>query len=287
MKFALSTYPETIPHVIAQSFRLYRLVFVRVFVLSFILSTLAFIPRLTSIFIGHPLFVDTNLFSVQRLWLFLVELACLTVLTGVLWRIRCVLTDAHESMLTDIKVALKKLPYAFVAALIQFVLVVCVLLLFVLFTLHYVVYHQALLTPDLKNAFISGFLLIVQFILVSYVYFSLCFYLPIILVENKGIFSSLSESMYLVWRNWWRTMVVQLTPWVLYLVFLGFFRSVTHLQFNYQYGLVVNLLVAAVYIILFAAFIPWPAATLMVQLRDLEIRKGMRPVINEPVKSTQ
>jgi hypothetical protein len=123
---------------------------------------------------------------------------------------------------------------------------------------------------------IVGGAFVAQFCAIFYIYYLFYFYLPLILTENEGAFSSLKKSAVLVWRNWWRTCVVQILPWACYLIFLVIVREAfklnLHIYFIDNYSPTIG--ITCLQILLFALFIPWPAATLLVQLRDLELRKN-------------
>jgi hypothetical protein len=99
------------------------------------------------------------------------------------------------------------------------------------------------------------------------------FYFPLILTENKGPIDSLIRSAQLVWGYWWKTLWVQTLPWLCYLGVLLLMQSMgisTHIYFFKP--TLITPLATAVHIFIFALFFPWFAATMLVQLRDLELR---------------
>lgn len=275
-----SPQPETYSQLIRHSFKLYRKVFPHVFFLSLMLSIIAFIPRLLSVIVGQDIFLNLPPFSLYRFWLTLIDFGGLLFFTAVLWRIYCYLTDAHESMADDIKIALKKFIYIFVASLLQTLLVLGIVFCFVV--LYFFIFMregELLIAVNIADQLTLSLIFMSQIALVIYVFFLFYFYLPIILIENKGIFYALAKSAELVWKNWWRTFYVQLTPWLVYLICLlivkHIFRIDVHIYFSqpeYQ-----SLLVTCLHILLFAAFIPWLGTTLILQLRDLELRKNRVP----------
>ena len=99
--------------------------------------------------------------------------------------------------------------------------------------------------------------------------------MPLIAIENKGIVAALERSMRLAWNHWLRIFLMQMTPWFCYLIFLSIlkfiFRINVHIYFTNT--LVHPLWTSVLQMIIFALFIPWVAAILLVQLKDLELRK--------------
>jgi hypothetical protein len=127
---------------------------------------------------------------------------------------------------------------------------------------------------------LDGILFILPTILIVYIIFAFYFYLALILTENQRIISSLKRSAYLVWGNWWRVANLQLTPWLINLLCLLLIKK--YLPVNIHLYFVSGaepstFLSTLLNIIIFAIFIPWFGATLLVQLRDLELRKKVLP----------
>ena len=119
MKLEKQNYPESIHILLWRSFKVYRASFFHVFFLSLLLSIIAFIPRLLSTLVGQDVFLGLPTFSPQRLWLLMITLGTLIFFTALLWRIRCVITDTHESIMDDMKISLRKIPFIFVAAILN------------------------------------------------------------------------------------------------------------------------------------------------------------------------
>lgn len=276
MKVAISTQPERKPQLLLRSLNLYRLSITHVFFLALTVSIIAFIPRLFTLMVGEDIFTGVSLLNPRRLWLIVIDLGCLMLFTAIIWRIRCVITDKHESIREDIEVAVKKLPYIIVSSLLQFLLLYIVVFFFFAVA-YFLIFHNNL--PgflSLKDEILSSTILFVQFVLIMYIFFALYFYLPIIVVENKTILPSLRKSAFLVWTNWWKTFLVQITPWIAYLVIIIFLNATIGLKLHvYFVPATANLswLSTIVHILLFALFIPFFATTMLVQLRDLELRK--------------
>jgi hypothetical protein len=129
-----------------------------------------------------------------------------------------------------------------------------------------------------KDELFVGVLLAIQTILVAYLFIAMYFYLPIIVIEHQGIWASLRKSVRLVWKNWWRTFFVQMTPWLIYFICLLLLKYIVNLNISLFYiktEQIPTLLSLCVQILVFALFLPWIASTLMIQLRDLELRRNL------------
>lgn len=276
MKVAISTQPERISQLLLRSVNLYRQSFSHIFFLALTVSIIAFIPRIFTLMVGQDIFTGVALLNPRRLWLLVIDLGCLMLLTAIIWRIRCVITDAHESILDDVEVAVKKLPYIIVSSFLQFLLLYIVIFFFVVIA-YFLIFHNNI--PGLlsiKDQIISSTIIFVQFMLIMYIFFALYFYLPIIVIENKNILSSLRKSAYLVWKNWWRTFLVQITPWIVYLLVIIFLNATIKLNLHLYFipgASNQSLFATIIHIFIFALFIPFFATTMLVQLRDLELRK--------------
>lgn len=279
MKIPLSTHPETINQLLVRSLKLYWYSFTKVFLLSLLISILVFIPEIITYATNNDYFANLSFFNLQRLWLLLINLGALTLFVALLWRIRCVVTDTHEAVKDDLKVALKKMPYIIVATLLTTILCMVINLLCVTFIYltigHFNDAHTVII--NWKDIWVSGILIAIQTILLGYLAIAWCFYLPLIVIENLGILLSLKKSIRLVWKNWWRTFLAQVTPWILYIVALVILKNIINLNislFYEQAKQTPTLSILCLHILVFALFLPWSASLLMVQLRDLELRKA-------------
>src|SRR5579863_5564761 len=115
---------------IKESFILYRHVFLRVFGLALILSVIAFIPRLITVYLQQDIFAAIPPFSLERLWLVLIDLGCLVFLAAIIWRIHCFMKNINEPFFTDLKIGLKKMPLVFFASILQALLISAILFFF-------------------------------------------------------------------------------------------------------------------------------------------------------------
>lgn len=282
MNISLSEAPESYSRLLLRSLRLYVASFFRVFFLSLILSFIVFIPRLYSEFLGQNLFSTLPVTSPQRLWLTLIDFASLIFFTGVLWRIHCFMTNAHESMVDDIKISLKKFPYILIAGILQNIVFILIFIIYMATMFFYGMFHQNALTTEhwYFDLFKQNYLFLLSFLIpvaaFFYMFFEFYFYLPIILLENQGIISSLKKSVILVWKNWWKVFLLQITPWLIYLICLVIIKNVFKISIHIYYvepDIEYTIPATLFHLVFFAIFIPFVATTMMVQLKDLELRK--------------
>lgn len=289
MKIEISSQPESFHKLFIHSLKVYSKTFFHVFWFSALISIITFLPRIIELSLKEDIFTTLPMTSWHQLWFLLIDLVCLIVFTAILWRIQCALKKQHETILDDLIRAIKKLPLIIVAAIIQmFVVALVGLIIFSLifllgsttisnpFTSHIVV----LLSENSRLILALRFISVLAVFVIIYLFFAFYFYLPLILTENKGVFAALKESVYLVWGNWWRTVVFQISPWIVYVFCLVLFRFGLHMNihvFFVEPEHAFSWLDLIFQIILFLIFVPWFATILLVQLRDLETRKKLLP----------
>lgn len=274
-RIALATRPEPYKPLLRRSLKLYQASIFHVFFLSLLISVIAFVPRLFSLLIGQEVFYSLPYYHPAKLWIILIDLFCLFFFIALLWRVRCVMTEIHEKILDDVKIAFEKLPLIVAAVIIQ-------LIIFTLVGVTVYVFFNFLSTASPGNGalfhgnFLVMFALIGHVLLAVYLFFLFIFYLVLILTEDKGVFSSIKKSTLLVWRNWWRTFWFQMTPILAYIICLMIIKYVLHLNIHIYFTgppSQFSWWTTFLHILLFALFLPWTAAVLLVQLRDLELRK--------------
>ncbi len=274
MENVLPTTTGSYLEIIKRSLRLYRLSFSKIIIPAILLSAVAFIPRFISDFIGQDLFQNVPPFSLYRLWFIPVQITALIFMIAILWHMRCVIKNIHEPLIEDFNIAVKKVIYVFAAALIQGAIIFA----FSATIIATQIWLGAIQTPiGTTGSFIPLIIFMIQFFLLMYVSLLFLFFIPLIAIENKGIIAALERSVLLVWNHWLRVFSVQATPWLCYLFLLTTLRFV--FKFNIHIYFIehnVHTLSATIFnAILFALFIPWSAAALLVQLRDLEIRRNL------------
>jgi hypothetical protein len=263
MRYTPATIPETVSQVIARAWWLYLSTFLKVFLLALIIAVIAFIPKL--ILLG----LHTKSFSLSpfnfKLIVAAVEIIDLSLFTAILWRLQCVTTHKHEKLQDDLLTAVKKVPLVIVAAILQnllfFVLAVTALKSITIFN------------KSILGVLVAGLPIILASALCLALFVLFYFYLPLILTENKNPIRALQRSVQLVWGEWWRTFWTQLAPWLIYFVCIIVLKMLVNSLKPYLPAEVLIFFALVFYIGIFAMFIPWFAATMLIQLRDLELRK--------------
>lgn len=274
MEMLLPYQPESNSRLLKYSFVLYAASFKRVFWLALLLAIITFIPRLLSTAIGQDIFFNIQPFSPYRLWLFLVNVIGLMFFIAILWNMHCITRDVVEPFIEDFVVGLKKVFYVLVATVIQFgvIFIVTALVYGIQIFLHR---HNVLFSNSILGIILTFCVLFLPAILILYVETLFVFLVPIIAIENKGIIGAIERSIYLAWNHWWRVFSLQLTPWLCFLIVLFILRYALKLDIHIyfiEYG-PHPLWASIVQLIIFALFVPWVAALLIVQIRDLELRK--------------
>ena len=259
---------------INNSFKLYRASFKRVIWLALIMSFIIFIPRLASVFFMPDLMSTSDVLSVKNLIVLLCNLTSIFFFVVILWRIRCVITGAHEKLAEDFSVGVKKLVYVALGAIVQGILFIGFTFGILYLQLYLVSSNQSVISEHLIFASI---MLLCEILLVLYVAMLFYFYIPLIAIENNNPISALKHSAQLVWNHWSRVILAQLTPWFIYLFVLMVIRFVMHIDINIYFMQAENEspLISIIDFFLFALFIPWIACVLLSQMHDLEIRNKM------------
>lgn len=274
MDTLLPTQPSTYKELIKKSLTLYRASFSRIIILSFFLTIVIFIPRILSDVIGQEIFSNVPPLSPHRLWLLAVNLVGITFFIGILWRMHCVIRGFHEPLIEDLTVGIKKVIYVVVATLFEsailFALAMIMYGLEIILNQHHLLFHHQLMMTALIML-----IFVLQFFLLVYVSTLFIFFIPIIAIENKGVIGSFEHSVLLVWNHWWRVLSLQISPWICYLILLFVIRSVFGIDIHlYFFKYTTHSIIATLlHFIIFVFFMPWVAATLLVQLKDLELRK--------------
>lgn len=280
MAIVTPTKPASKTTLLLRGLKLYQFGFLKVFFLSLTLSVLTFIPRLIIFTTGRPLFSAGEPISFFQLSLVLLDIICLIYFTAILWRLHCINTGMRESLLEDLKVATKKIPHIIIAVLLQGIILTLIGL--TIFSFYYFLnIKQYVMVTNPFAIVLLCLPLVIQFALIVFILILFYFYLPLILTENRGALAALRKSAHLVWTHWWTTFWVQITPWFVYLLTLILIKYVAHINIHIYYFPTNHEPLIAIYlhIILFALFIPWVAATMLVQLRDLELRAQRKLVM--------
>jgi hypothetical protein len=272
MRYQPAPYPETIPQVVTRAWNLYLSTFFKVYALAFVIAILAFIPAFYVIGVAEGYFsVILPMFAFKTL-IVITEIISLTIFLGILWCLQCVTVHKHESLKTDLTVAFKHLLQVIFAAILQG-------LLFSLIAIcskdFFILVASSALPRTPMGLFISGIPVMLAAGLCVVLFFLFIFYLPLILTENKNPIRALQRSMELVWGNWWRVFWTILTPWLTYVVLLFTIKALMNYTGFFEPGRP-SLIKSFIYMLTFAVYLPWFASTLLVQLRDLELRQKVR-----------
>ena len=266
MHVELANTPESNPQLLARSLKLYCASLLHVFGLALFIALIVWLSRFAVSSFGWQqiklIYLDVCVFIIGILIYF--------IFTALLWRMRCVITQAHENIFDDLLVASKKILLIVGAALIQAFLVM--LMTVTVYYLAYFIQKQ----PPLYAFYLTMVVFILYTLVFVYVYYLLIFYLPLILTEDKGIFSALMKSVSLVWGNWWRVFLLQIIPLGSYFVCIFILSWIFHVNINiYLSETPLYILATVLNLFLIALFIPFNGAVLLVQLRDLELRKAV------------
>lgn len=276
MDTILPSQPVTNKQVLKRSLILYYRSYSSVALLSLLLAITIFIPRFISDLVGQDMFQGLSLYSWQRAWIFVIDLVGIGFLVAMVWRMYCIAQNIKDPFLEDYAVGAKKMFSVVVAAILQ-----CIFLFFIsfiIFGLQAMMYkHQLLFKAELGSQLLTLFIFIAQFFVVAYLATLFVFFIPLIATENKGPLKSLEYSALLVWNHWWRTFSVQITPWIIYTILVLIVRNYIDIDLHFYYvGHQPHSILSTLFNIgLFVLFIPWVPALLLVQLKDLEMRRKM------------
>jgi len=275
MSIEPSKHPETYSELVVRSFKLYRHVLKSTFIFALLVSIVLFIPRLICVAIGKNVFLSPEGLNSQLFLFIAMYISTLWFLAAILWCINCIERKKHQNFIVDLKMAGKRILYILGAAvLIFFIGSFAGLFSYLL----YIIFWEMDLYS--YNHYLTGFLFFL--VLLAEVGFSVCvttlfyFYFPLIVIENDGIWLALKQSVLLVWKKIGRTLCLQLTPWLVYLITIIIIKMVFKVNLNVYFMPLdpsSSFFPTFLNIIVLALFIPWGSAMTLVQLRDLELRK--------------
>lgn len=280
MPTTMTDSPQTLTQLIASSFKVYGRIVASTLVLVLLLAILGFVPRLFALLIGQNVFVELPYLSPYRLWLLVSDIFSLLIFTALLWSAYRALIKKPVSIGEAIAKAIQKFPHVIVAVLILwamfFIISLTATALFALMN-----HQQILFGHSTTGILFTSLVFLIQVGLILFFIILFYFYLPIILLENKGVIQALGYSATLVWNQWWRVFALQIFPWVCFVICLFilkyFIQLPVHIYFTAPEPL--TLVSTIINLILFLIFIPWIVSILFVQFRDLEIRKNIVPKI--------
>lgn len=275
MSLAPSKYPETYSQLLVRSFRLYCQVLKPTFFFALLVSIVLFIPRLLADAAGQTDFLYTMNMGSQLVLCGAMYISVLWFLAATLWCINCIERKKHKNFIDDLEMAGKRIIYVLGAA----ILLLCISMLAgcIVYLLNLILWELNLYS---YNKYVSSILLFM--VLVTQLGISIglsilfYFYFPLIVIEGDGIILGLKTSAQLVWSRMWRTLWLQLTPWLIYIATLVAIKMLFNIQLNIFFmpiDTASNFYSSALNILILALFIPWGSSMTLVQLRDLELRK--------------
>ena len=205
-----------------------------------------------------------------------IDIVALIFFVAILWHMYCEMRGKHEPFIEDVSVGTKKSIYVFLAAVLQGAIVFAfgVITYGLLFILHH---YRLLFINSLLGILLTTAIFFGQVFLLMYISTLFIFFIPLIAIENKGIFKALENSVLIVWNHWWRVFSVQLTPWIVYLALLLLIKYAFNIDIHIYFTPIAqsNMWATILNILVFAFYAPWIASLLLMQLKDLEIRKTL------------
>ena len=274
MDAILPAKPSSYKKLMKYSFRLYKASLPMVLLPAYFLALIAYIPLFLSSIAGQSIYLGMDVFNPYRLWSLLINIISLIFFISIFWHMHCVIRGLHEPFFEDLTKGLRKVFFVFVAIVVQSLIIFAISIMVFGMEKIYFQKHAMNLFQNIPLAYLFS---CCQIVLIFYVAVLFCFILPLITIENKGVFSAMRKSAHLVWNHWWRVFSVQLTPWLMYALVITAFQYTFKLNlhiyfFDYARESVLSLFFD---IILFTLFIPWVSALLLLQAHDLELRKRL------------
>jgi len=270
-----STRPESYSELITRSLRLYKTGLPSVFLFALLASMVVFIPRLISVAVGQNVFLTTTKVNQVALLYLAMYLSLLWFTAAILWGLNCIERNNHKNFIVDFEMAGKRILYVFGAALC-FLFIITLIGLFA-FSLNKIFWFWKLFSYD---KYLASFLLFIvlfgQFAFTVWMVTLFYFYFPLIVIEHDGIFLAFKQSAQLVKNQVGKTLALQLTPWIVYIIALVLVRIIFKVNLNVYFmpkDPVSTLYPTLLHIFILAFFIPWECSMILVQLRDLELRK--------------
>lgn len=267
--------PESHVELLMRSFNLYCHAFRRTIVLALLLSGVVFIPRFLGISEAQQIILLLSSDYSFQLLLAGIYLATIWFFGAIYWRVYCVAIQREETYLEDFKAVGKKLLYLIGAGLI--IAVIGYAEVWLVYGFHQTLQYFGLLYHKSASSQVFTFVaLLLQALFVIYVSTLFIFYFPLIVIENERIILALKQSMQLVWGRVWKTLSFQLIPSLIYLIVIILIKIIFKVNIHIYFFTLSpppTVLALVLHALLFAAFIPWSVAAMIVQLRDFELRE--------------
>jgi hypothetical protein len=247
--FSLPTQKQSIWQILKNSVTLGKTVFNKLILLALFCSVISTLPHYYIPEYYYPQFTHVLHYIVKHPFILLSYfILTLILFTAVLYQLKLLLTSNKTHFLQAFLVGLKRLPFTFLGLVVTVVMVFIFVNLFV----------------------IPGYMVAIF----------LSMYLPLIILENEGPIHAYKHSYHLVWHDWWRTAIVLAIPnllfWSLTHIIEG--KTAHQIVLNHAYSHVLWMFYHLLWTLLYAVFIVWASSVLLLQLNDLKIRKGERPL---------
>lgn len=270
-----ATRPESYFELVSRSWKLYWQVLPSTIFLSFLVSIIIFIPRLICVAVGQNVFLKTSWTNEIAALYVAMYISTLWFLAAIIWCINCIERNQHQNFIVDIKMAGKRILYVLGAAFFLFVIGSVIAL--VIYLLHTLFWYLNLYSYDgYLTLTLLTLLMLLQVSISVMITLLFYFYFPLIVIERDTVLFALKQSAHLVSRKKWMTLRAQLTPWLFYLITLVIIKMLFQVNINIYFmpvNPVANFYPTLLHIVILALFIPWGCSMMLVQLRDLELRK--------------
>src|SRR3990167_414896 len=273
MDALLPSQPERYWQLMKRSLLLYRKSFFKTFLFALCFAVITFTPRYIAVSIGQESFIPGPFLNSYHLLLLFIDIIALPFFIAIVWHMSCITRQVDEPAREDMMIGIHKVIKVFLAILIQAFLILCLAFSFVTLQRIYLQEYLQLIQHTIGALLLSMFF-ILQLFLLLYVQTLFVFLLPLIVIEKNSILNAIKNSILLVWNHWWRTFSFQATPWAIYLLILLTIKLIFGVNIHVFFirDTHHHILAALSNTLIFALWIPWVAATMLVQLRDLELR---------------
>src|SRR6266404_3640723 len=108
METILPSHPSSYSQIMRRSFKLYRISFSKIILLSVLVSLTVFSSSILFLIFGKNIFINFSLLSTYRLFMLVVNLIALLLFIGIIWHMQCVIRKVREPFAEDLSIGIKK-----------------------------------------------------------------------------------------------------------------------------------------------------------------------------------
>ena len=242
---SLPTQKQSIWQILCNSIKLWRAVLIKLFLFALICSIITSIPHYYVPTYYLPHFKQVLQYIVKHPFIILFyAMVSLIIFAAILHLVMTLLLTNKINYKQAFILGFKKLPFT----LFALIAVLCTVFIFT----------NLLVFPGLFMSIL------------------LSMYLPLIIFENEGPFHAYKHSCKLVWNDWWRTAVTLAIPSVIFWTITNIIEGrasfevvAKHAHSNFMW-----VFYHLIFTILYAGFLLWAGAILLLLLNDLKLRKG-------------